>query len=472
MTMRKIAQILFVLGVFCLPSYLIRGVLFGIPTNLLDILEGMSIVACFLVLAQEKKQFFWVFRAYRGTLLAFSCIFLGSFLSAMFSGGISGHEWGILKSWIVLPFLFVFLGGMCGFLRSGLFAYGASACVVALVALAVPLETGITYDGRLRGWYESPNQLAMYMAPAIVFLYFWVRLLGKEKRKSGTLFVVGSLFFLGFALWETKSLGGIFSVFASIFLGELFLFFRNPASSHRNVFSRPIPLLWRGAESSRRGGFLPKGAESSRRGGFLPEGVESVCHLSARMKREGLQQHLSQKKEHVWRVLLGGGVILLCVALCFSLVSEKIGERSSFASRIMIWKSSWYMIQESPIFGIGPGNFQEKYLEYQRFFPPYLEWAVPHPHNTLLAFWLYSGLLGLIGFSGLCFQTFRQFRQQQKTADTLGIGVFCAFFSLLIFGLVDTTIWGNAISVVFWMIVFGGTFSKNEGGVRKYRELW
>ena len=64
----------------------------------------------------------------------------------------------------------------------------------------------------------------------------------------------------------------------------------------------------------------------------------------------------------------------------------------------MIWKSAGLMIKNNPLFGIGPGNFQEKYMEYQKYFPPYLEWAVPQPHNIFLAFWLESGLIGLAGF--------------------------------------------------------------------------
>jgi len=49
--------------------------------------------------------------------------------------------------------------------------------------------------------------------------------------------------------------------------------------------------------------------------------------------------------------------------------------RSSLASRVMIWHSAGKIIVDNPIMGIGPGNFQNKYLEYQkmikRFLPPF-----------------------------------------------------------------------------------------------------
>ena len=54
------------------------------------------------------------------------------------------------------------------------------------------------------------------------------------------------------------------------------------------------------------------------------------------------------------------------------------------------------MSEKSQIFIIktSPETVLEDYAklmhlsEYQKHFPPYLEWAVPQPHNLYLAFWL------------------------------------------------------------------------------------
>jgi len=75
-----------------------------------------------------------------------------------------------------------------------------------------------------------------------------------------------------------------------------------------------------------------------------------------------------------------------------------IPDRSSAASRVTIWRSAIAIGRDYPVFGIGPGSFQAQYLRYQKNYPPYLEWAVPQPHNTYLAFWLQTGALGLVGF--------------------------------------------------------------------------
>ncbi len=138
-------------------------------------------------------------------------------------------------------------------------------------------------------------------------------------------------------------------------------------------------------------------------------------------------------------------------------IKEVFSERSSLNSRITIWKSSALMIKNNFFLGIGPGNFQNKYLEYQKYFPPYLEWAVPQPHNMFLAFWLQSGIIGLSGFILLIFfwlkKTIWITRNNQKnsiiSAVSLGIIAY-----ILLHGIFDTTYWKNDLSLIFWIIFF------------------
>lgn len=128
-------------------------------------------------------------------------------------------------------------------------------------------------------------------------------------------------------------------------------------------------------------------------------------------------------------------------------------DRSSLASRMIIWKTTEKLIQDNFFWGIGPGNFQNKYLEYQKFYPPYLEWAVPHPHNLFLSFWLYSGLIGFIGFLVLLGIFFREFFEKQKNA--LKFMAFGIMLALLLHGLLDTTYFKNDLAVIFWLAYLG-----------------
>ena len=146
-------------------------------------------------------------------------------------------------------------------------------------------------------------------------------------------------------------------------------------------------------------------------------------------------------------------------ALIFQTNTEKFSgifsERSSMVSRVTIWKSSLLMLKENPWLGIGPGNFQNNYLEFQKYFPPYLEWAVPQPHNIFLAFWLQTGLLGFAGFLLLLYFVFKNLWTifKNKKDAFLVAPVFMFFIYFVLHGLIDTPFWKNDFSVIFWTCI-------------------
>jgi len=120
------------------------------------------------------------------------------------------------------------------------------------------------------------------------------------------------------------------------------------------------------------------------------------------------------------------------------------------------------MIERNPVFGIGPGNFQKTYLEYQKYFPPYLEWAVPQPHNLYLAFWLESGLSGLIGFIWLLVLFFRDNKKAREYNLETGLLCLAIILYFLIHGLVDTTYWRNDMAVIFWAVIVANLYISKQ----------
>lgn len=131
------------------------------------------------------------------------------------------------------------------------------------------------------------------------------------------------------------------------------------------------------------------------------------------------------------------------------------GGRSSSASRLMIWESAWKMSQDSFPVGIGIGRFQEVYLEYQRHFPPYLEWAVPEPHNLLLSLFLSTGLMGLLGFFIATIGIGKKLWQAcfGESNPLFGQLYFSLLSWILLVGLVDTPYFKNDLSFLFWGVV-------------------
>jgi O-antigen ligase len=138
--------------------------------------------------------------------------------------------------------------------------------------------------------------------------------------------------------------------------------------------------------------------------------------------------------------------------------------RSSFASRITIWDASLKMIANNSVFGIGAGNFQNTYLTYQKYFLPYLEWAVPQPHNLFLAFWLEAGAIGLTGFAMIIYCIFSSLvgAIKKRQAGDLAYLFIAFFLCILLHGLIDTTYWKNDLSFLFWTFTFTAVFILHE----------
>lgn len=136
-----------------------------------------------------------------------------------------------------------------------------------------------------------------------------------------------------------------------------------------------------------------------------------------------------------------------------------LGGHSSMASRIMIWQSAFFMIEHEPLLGIGIGNFQREYLNNQIYFPPYLEWAVPQPHNLYVALWLELGLLGAVATLGLiAFAIWNGWQDRHDPSTALLLSVF---IGVLVYGLGDTPLFGNALAFVFWTNLFVLLFSRS-----------
>jgi O-antigen ligase len=152
-------------------------------------------------------------------------------------------------------------------------------------------------------------------------------------------------------------------------------------------------------------------------------------------------------------------LILIILIVFFSQLSNpkmknilSPNSNSSLSSRIAIWKSSLKIISDNYFWGIGAGKFQEKYLDYQKFYPPYPEWAVPHPHNIFLSFWLYSGIIGLMSFLGLLLfwfkNIFEKINQKKEPLLFVALGIMLI---ILIHGLFDTTYFKNDLAIIFWI---------------------
>ena len=404
------------LSIFSAPLYSIKFSFLGIPINIPEVL----IITAFVFWLAENKKFSWkiFYIRYKVFLAGIFLMLLGLVISALINPNRLA-EWGIIKSWFVIPLVLSFV--LLNEVKSkrdieNIFkALYFSAAAISFIGLIYFFKGDLTYDFRLKAFFLSPNYLAMFLSPAVfVGNYFIVSRIKNglrhliEKRAAIILFI---LLLLGQAavlsvLYLTYSYAAWTAVILSFIIVNLII-------KNGEIF----------------------------------------------------------KKIKVAAVLL----IILSTILITQAGNSKSNElfnwqassRSSLASRIMIWQSAEKILEDNFLWGIGPGNFQSKYLEYQKYFPPYLEWAVPQPHNLCLAFWLQGGILGLAGFIYLVFYWIREIikvirskisseNDFKKIAPALlGIVIY-----ILLHGIVDTPYWKNDLAIVFWTI-----FSLGAAGI-------
>ncbi len=131
-----------------------------------------------------------------------------------------------------------------------------------------------------------------------------------------------------------------------------------------------------------------------------------------------LGTYLANKK---YFILAVSGLLIGSVVLFFSLPDiqsrfTSIFDFSQNAARLNIWKTSWAIFKENPVFGIGYGNF-DTFFEIFKV-PGYYD-AKGHAHNDFLNIAVHNGVIGLFTWLGMWgawfYYAIRAFRQAERT---------------------------------------------------------
>jgi O-antigen ligase len=381
------------LTVFLLPLYLVRARIFYFPTNIFEIMVALDFFAWMFV-RRNAEVYLKIGLKYRKYFVSSAFILFGFFLSAFFNEDV-WKSLGIIKSYFLVPAVLALIAADTikkEKIANVFKAYFFSAWGVAMVALIYLFLGKITYDGRLTAIFNSPNYLAMYLAPAIIIALAQISSPRSLFCRQTERVFIFNLKIIAYSI-------SLLTITAS------FYFTYSYAAWLAVIFSVLCVFL--------------------------------------------IQKIISPNK---WLV-----IVIISVMLLFSQIQNEklnnlisLNSRSSAISRGMIWKVSIKILETHWFLGIGPGNFQKTYLEYQKYFPPYLEWAVPHPHNLYLAFWLSGGIFSLIGFLSLLFFWFKDiFSRQDKIFFHMAAAGIMVY--ILIHGFLDTTYFKNDLAVVFWL---------------------
>lgn len=391
---------------FLLPSYLLCfPITNSISINLLEILLITTITTNLYTISItiHFKQLFKQLIINKNIFLPIILIlisFIISYLINQFTNSWTNwsNGFGKLLDLIILPIIYTFSLSILIHLKKIslpklLKVYYLSAVFTSVLGLIYFINNWLTFDNRLSIFFQSPNQLAIFITPAILIGLYSLLLSFKNAPKSKTkllpLFL--SLFLLFFNLYQTFSLGAWLAILISTIY--LFISLKNNATS---LFFK-LTLF----------------------------------------------------------ITIAGLICILNIDLFLTTTNyQPQVPANSYDSRLAIYQVSQKIISVNWLYGVGINNFQNIYLGYQKYFPVYPQWAIPHAHNNLLHFWIEGGLLAVLGLLLLIYNILlpknKQFNVLQNTSTTLPSAIFIYF---ILHGLIDTTIWTPSATILFFFIV-------------------
>ena len=157
--------------------------------------------------------------------------------------------------------------------------------------------------------------------------------------------------------------------------------------------------------------------------------------------------HKSIKKQ---RLMLWLSFIFIALAITFILVTrwerlmDMANPQNSITQRLNYWRTAIAMIKDNPLFGVGPGNFQEVFLKYKMG----LSTDTRYAHNIFLHHWAETGILGLLGIIYLIISFFRRFRITTETKF-----IFLSGLAFILHNLVDNTYFIPEVGLFWWVLL-------------------
>lgn len=388
-----------------LPTYLLRLNIAGLPTTFLE-LAIITTTAAGLLQPTVRRSWRSAWRRLPVTLIILVLLFV---LASIISTAISPHprtSLGILKGWIFFPLLLGWLVAVITPHKTGqiIRALIVSGTIMALIGL-----TWLNGLNRIKGVYDTPNSLALYLTPIFIMaLWQSVRVFKTHRRAEKITFLLASLI-IGLALIATQSAAGIIAVTISLLVGAFY--WANPLSKKRWLITAVLFFII-------AAGYL-----------FY---TGRLAYLTSPLQSDG--------------------------------------QPNSISVRVQLWTLSLELIKKHPWLGVGLGTFEPAYQQalHERFrqfencklkiencIQPLAEYVYRDPHNWLLSFWLNTGLLGLLSFVGLHAFVARKVvpRYGLLAANYKLPAPALALLALLLFGLTDTIYWKNDLAALHWIII-------------------
>jgi O-antigen ligase len=125
--------------------------------------------------------------------------------------------------------------------------------------------------------------------------------------------------------------------------------------------------------------------------------------------------------------------MMVIILLCASVSGLYFLKKDSADGRLLIWRCTWEMIKDKPLFGHGYGGFKANYMNYQaEYFETHtgskyamLADNVRHPFNEYLLLAVNFGLIGVLVLFLLLYQLWKTHRRNPDKPLLLCIACWC-----------------------------------------------
>jgi O-antigen ligase len=363
--LQRIVRSLVIVSPFFYPAYLLRFKVAGVPFTGLEGFTYLLFGLWLFEVVRDRRNIVWDKLTRRFWFAVFLLVVGATIGAALAPVGFllpDGHvldarqvALGIWKGWVIAPILyFAVLTQVLRTteeVRKTLRSFVYSAALVGLVSHVLALfSSGLTFDFRLKGFFDSANYLALYVGPAILLAIYFLFGRGSPK-KIWEYLDIASLSILIYTILFTQSYAGILAVFGALGLFVLRQLIRTPRQ--RKAIGLALTVLV----------------------------LAFLAIMATQIRTPKFQQFMDFEN------------------------------RSSTSVRLEIYRVALDLVEKHPLVGVGPGLFQ---ANYQADAPLVLghapmEWNMPHPHNIFLGFWLNAGILGLAAFLTLLVLAHRRF---------------------------------------------------------------
>lgn len=123
----------------------------------------------------------------------------------------------------------------------------------------------------------------------------------------------------------------------------------------------------------------------------------------------------------------------------------------SNADRILVWESSFNMIKDHPITGVGVDCWKPTYEKSYKL--KRVTQNMMHSHNNFIQIFSEAGIIGFLGFLGFtAFMLWSNLKSWLRARNPYALMLFGVWSAFTLFGMIDKTIDGSAGARVLWYL--------------------